>query len=67
MLNPEENVLAEWFVDNRYTEVDSRSFYREIFQMDYLMYVMQRLLMWVEAWFRPYKNQLRKMIISSRQ
>ena len=31
MLNPEENVLAEWFVDNRYTEVDSRSFYREIF------------------------------------
>ena len=31
MSNPEENVLAEWFVDNRYTEVDSRSFYREIF------------------------------------
>lgn len=31
MLNPEDNVLAEWFVDNRYTEVDSRNFYREIF------------------------------------
>lgn len=31
MLNPEDNILAEWFADNRYTEVDCRSFYRDIF------------------------------------
>ena len=63
MLNPEDNILAEWFADNRYTEVDCRSFYRDIFPEGYLMYVMQKLLVWVEAWFRPYKNQLRKMTV----